>query len=117
MTIKGYKKHFVILKGIGSDYIEEAYLVLKKEMPRGKFDYVFADLWHDASDGLEMYRKLKKYEILAPSTEFDYWIEPSLLSLLRHIVYRRITDENEPLNLGGLSPETVLTDDFLRKLQ
>ena len=29
MTIKGYKKHFVILKGIGSDFIEEAYLVLR----------------------------------------------------------------------------------------
>jgi SAM-dependent methyltransferase len=95
----------------------DAFEYMQKEMPRGKFDYVFADLWHDASDGLEMYRKLKKYEILAPSTEFDYWIEPSLLSLLRHIIYRRITDEKEPLNLGGLPPETVLTDDFLRKLQ
>jgi SAM-dependent methyltransferase len=94
----------------------DAFEYMQKEMPRGKFDYVFADLWHDASDGLEMYRKLKKHEILAPSTEFDYWIEPSLLSLLRHIIYRRITDENEPLNLGGLPPETVLTDDFLRKL-
>ena len=85
-------------------------------MPRGNFDYVFADLWHDASDGLEMYRKLKKYEILAPKTEFDYWIEPSLLSLLRHIVYRRIVDKDNPLPLGNLTPETVLTDDFLKKL-
>ena len=95
---------------------DDAFQYMQKEMPRGKFDYVFADLWHDASDGLEMYRKLKQYEILAPKTKFDYWIEPSLLSLLRHIVYRRITDENEPLKLGGLSPETVLTDAFLRKL-
>ena len=94
----------------------DAFEYMEKDMPRGKFDYVFADLWHDASDGLEMYRTLKRYEPLAPKTEFDYWIEPSLLSLLRHIVYRRITDENEPLNLGGLPPETVLTDDFLRKL-
>ena len=95
----------------------DAFLYMQTKMPRGKFDYVFADLWHDASDGLEMYRKLKKYEILAPSTEFDYWIEPSLLSLLRHIVYRRITDEKEPLKLGALSPETVLTDAFLKTLQ
>ena len=94
----------------------DAFLYMQKEMPRGKFDYVFADLWHDASDGLEMYRKLKKYEVLSPQTAFDYWIEPSLLSLLRHIIYRRITDEKEPLNLGNLSPETVLTDDFLRAL-
>ena len=95
----------------------DAFEYMREKMPRGKFDYVFADLWHDASDGLEMYRKLKKYEILAPKTEFDYWIEPSLLSLLRHIVYRRITDKNNPLHLGGLSPERVLTDAFLKTLQ
>ena len=89
---------------------------MKEKMPHGNFDYVFADLWHDPSDGLEMYRKLKKYEVLAPHTSFDYWIEPSLLSLLRHIVCRRITDKKEPLPLGNLSPETVLTDEFLKKL-
>ena len=64
-----------------------------------------------------MYRKLKKYEVLSPKTAFDYWIEPSLLSLLRHIVYRRITDEKEPLKLGGIAPETILTDAFLKTLQ
>ena len=85
-------------------------------MPRGNFDHVFADLWHDPSDGLEMYRKLKKFESLSPRTQFDYWIEPSILSLLRHIIYRRITDEKEPLQLGNLSPETVLSDAFLKNL-
>ena len=94
----------------------DAFEYMEHKMPHSNFDYVFADLWHDPSDGLEMYRKLKKYESLAPKTEFDYWIEPSLLSLLRHIIYRRMTDENEPLQLGNLSPETVLTDDFLKKL-
>ena len=94
----------------------DAFIYMEEKMPREGFDYVFCDLWHDASDGLEMYRKLKRYETLSPRTEFDYWIEPSLLSLLRHIVYRRITDEKAPLPLGNLSPETVLTDDFLKKL-
>ena len=95
----------------------DAFQYMQEKMPRGKFDYVFADLWHDASDGLEMYHKLKKYEVLSTRTQFDYWIEPSLLSLLRHIVYRRITDEKEPLNLAGLAPETILTDAFLKTLQ
>ena len=94
----------------------DAFVYMEEKMPHEGFDYVFCDLWHDASDGLEMYRKLKRYEILSPNTQFDYWIEPSLLSLLRHIVYRRITDEKEPLPLGSLSPETVLTDEFLKKL-
>lgn len=95
---------------------EDAFLYMKEKMPQESFDYVFADLWHDASDGLEMYRKLKQYEPLSPRTKFDYWIEPSLLSLLRHIVYRRITDEKEPLPLGNLTPEKVLTDAFLKNL-
>lgn len=94
----------------------DAFLYMQNEMPREKFDFVFADLWHDASDGLEMYRKLKKYEALSPRTRFEYWIEPSLLSLLRHIIYRRIIDKKEPLPLGDLSPETVLSDAFLKNL-
>lgn len=94
----------------------DAFQYMKEKMPHEGFDYVFSDLWHDASDGLEMYRKLKKYEALSPRTRFDYWIEPSLLSLLRHIVYRRITDEKEPLPLGDLSPERVLSDAFLKNL-
>ena len=94
----------------------DAFAYMQTEMPRGNFDHVFADLWHDPSDGLEMYRKLKKFESLSPRTQFDYWIEPSILSLLRHIIYRRITDEKEPLQLGNLSPETVLSDAFLKNL-
>ena len=113
-------KTYLLPQFTNGDKIEiieaDAFQYMQKELPRGNFDYVFADLWHDASDGLEMYRKLKKYEVLAPKTEFDYWIEPSLLSLLRHIVYRRITDEKDPLPLGALTPETVLKDDFLKKL-
>lgn len=94
----------------------DAFIYMEEKIPREGFDYVFADLWHDPSDGLEMYRKLKKYEVLSPHTQFDYWIEPSLLSLLRHIIYRRITDEKEPLNLSGIAPETILTDAFLKTL-
>ncbi len=35
MLLKGCKKNLIVLKGIGSDYIEEAYLILKPEMPHG----------------------------------------------------------------------------------
>ena len=40
------------------------------------FDYLFADLWHDVSDGLPLYRMLKKME--PPHTSCDYWIEKTL---------------------------------------
>ena len=40
------------------------------------FDYVFADLWRDVSDGLALYRQLKRLE--PPSVPVDYWIEETL---------------------------------------
>lgn len=94
----------------------DAFKYMEEKMPTEHFDYLFADLWHDPSDGLDMYLRLKKYEPLAPKTKFAYWIEPSLLSLLRHMVFRRITDTSQPLHLRGVAPETLLSDEFLRTL-
>ncbi len=33
MLLKGCRKNLVVLRGIGSDYIEEAYLVLRPDAP------------------------------------------------------------------------------------
>ena len=57
MTIKGCKKHFVILKSIGSDYIEEAYLVLKQDLPRGTAS---ADIVKEATRIISDYQTHKK---------------------------------------------------------
>ena len=35
MLLKGCKKNLIALKNIGSDYIDEAYLVLKPDLPSG----------------------------------------------------------------------------------
>lgn len=53
------------------DYAESA-------MPKEGFDVVFTDIWHDPSDGVELYLRMKEYEKLCPDTEFHYWIEKSL---------------------------------------
>lgn len=43
------------------------------------FDSVFVDLWHDVSDGLPLYHRMKDLQPLASATtRFDYWIEPSM---------------------------------------
>lgn len=49
------------------------------------FDCVFADLWHNPEDGVHMYIKLKKIESLL-SKPFYYWLEPSLIQMLRRSV-------------------------------
>ena len=35
MLLKGCKKNLIVVKGLGSDYIEEAYLILKQDLPQG----------------------------------------------------------------------------------
>lgn len=41
-----------------------------------KFDFVFADIWHDPSDGVERYLLLRMLE--RDDTEYAYWIEKTL---------------------------------------
>ena len=48
------------------------------EMGRVGYDTVFCDLWHDASDGVALYLRMKELEHHAPEARFDYWIENTL---------------------------------------
>ena len=45
------------------------------------YDYAFVDLWHDVSDGVELYLKMKKLE--KSNINYRYWIEDSLKSYIR----------------------------------
>ncbi|MEC5425252.1 hypothetical protein QGM71_17340 [Virgibacillus sp. C22-A2] len=60
----------------------DAFKFAEKNMSTSKYDFVFTDLWHDVSDGIDMYLKMKKYERLSPNTVFTYWIEKSILCYL-----------------------------------
>ncbi len=62
------------IKIINADAFEYA----EKYMSNQIYDFVFVDLWHDVSDGIEMYLKMKEYETKNPDTEFTYWIEKSI---------------------------------------
>ncbi len=42
------------------------------------FDFIFADTWHDPSDGVEMYEKFKACEKYSPQSKYMYWIEKTL---------------------------------------
>lgn len=41
-------------------------------------NYIFADLWHDVSDGKELYLKIKEYEKKYRNIKFSYWIEDTI---------------------------------------
>ena len=56
----------------------DAFEFAEKQAPTRAFDYIFADIWHDPSDGVEAYKRFKSLEHLCPETKFDYWIEKTL---------------------------------------
>ncbi len=56
----------------------DAFEFAEKEASRYNFDYIFADIWHDPTDGIDSYKRFKELEKLCPSAEFDYWIEKTL---------------------------------------
>ncbi len=66
------------IKVIKADAFEYA----DQHLTPGKYDVVFTDLWHDVSDGMAMYLRMKQYEQQSPDTLFTYWIEQSILCYL-----------------------------------
>ncbi len=56
----------------------DAFLLAPRLYAEENFDFVFADLWHDAQDGPEMYLRLKQMELEAPGRIYSYWIENTL---------------------------------------
>lgn len=62
---------------------EDAFLYLEQ---KHDFDYAFVDIWHNVGDGIYLYLAAKYYENLYPNVHFDYWIEESLLAMLRRMI-------------------------------
>lgn len=56
----------------------DALAFAEKSWQKGQYDVVFADLWHDVSDGLPMYKKLKHLERKRPECRYLYWIEKTM---------------------------------------
>lgn len=77
------KKPFSLLEG-------DAYQALEKA---SEFDSVFIDLWHMPDDGLPLYLKALPYEEKAANTHFEYWIEKSMLALIRRAVIILLEEE------------------------
>ncbi|MCI8590280.1 MAG: hypothetical protein HFE77_06165 [Clostridiales bacterium] len=56
----------------------DAFQYAKDEMQKGSFNFVFTDIWHDPSDGVDAYMQMKKFETKLPAASFSYWIEETL---------------------------------------
>lgn len=80
-----YKEKIKIIQSDVIDYV-------KKQMKPGEFDYCYADIWHDAYDGVDPYYAIKMEEGRFQGTEFLYWIENTLLSNIRFGAFNQILE-------------------------
>ncbi len=103
----------------------DAFEYVEKKLKDGRYDFIFADTWHDASDGFPMYLRLKKEEKRFSKTKFLYWIEKTLLSHLRTLVFEGLAEtvlldsaqdgKGEPIrDFDGV--KRFLSDENLREL-
>ena len=69
-----HKEKIKIIKGDAIKFLENN---------KDHYQYVFADLWHNAYDGLPLYLRLKQLEKKNTGCKFQYWLEKSLIALLR----------------------------------
>ena len=56
----------------------DAFQFAENETKKFFYDFIFADTWHDPSDGIEMYEKFKECEKYSPKSQYMYWIENTL---------------------------------------
>ncbi|MFA6829334.1 MAG: hypothetical protein WCR67_01310 [Bacilli bacterium] len=87
----------------------DAFDYSKNHLKEENYDFSFFDIYHTASDGLPSYVKMKQLEKTNPSTEYEYWIENSILSYLRRFVITLIEE-----NLNGFTDadyQEASTDD------
>lgn len=69
-----HKEKINIIKGDALNYLK---------VNKVHYDFVFADLWHNPEDGLPIYLQIKELESLHKGTKFQYWLEKSLIAMLR----------------------------------
>jgi hypothetical protein len=60
----------------------DAFDFMKNEFSKYDVDYVFTDIYHDVSDALDAYNKMKEYEDKYKNTKFKYWIENTIKAYL-----------------------------------
>ena len=94
-----HREKIRILQADAMDYFEH-------ELPRHPYDYVFADLWRDASDGLLLYARLRRIED-EKKLSFDYWVEDMLLSHIRSTIFSEL---QEAFCTGGCDDGIRLAD-------
>jgi len=109
-----------LLEFFPDNKIEIVYGDALKYIPSSDINYCFADLWHDATDGLDLYLKLIKNE--KEHIKYSYWLEDSLLQIIRRYFICILTnlkirkDKHYNLFNSLLSDKNIKNDEDIERL-
>lgn len=78
------------------------------------YDYTFIDLWHTVDDGLPLYLKLK--EVYKDDSSCDYWIENSMLFMIRRYLISLIIEQYEGSEESNYLNSDNFEDELFSKL-
>lgn len=81
-----------------------------------KYDYVFADIWHNVGDGEELYLKIKANEDRLNNAKFDYWIETSILAMLRRQTLTVFSEALEGFKEQDYLKAKNINDEIINKI-
>lgn len=115
-TIIELAKNYILPQFKNKDKIKiiykDAFVFLKENM-NDKVDYCFFDLWHNPNDALSLYLKIINYEKKYKNIKFLYWIEESIIALIRRcyitLLYENINgyDESNYLHKKDIYDELI----------
>ena len=75
-----------------------------------KYDYMFADLWHDPEDGLSLFVQLKRI-----SKNIDCWLEVSLYQMLRRCMVTLLEEQLEGMGEDAYKHARNYTDKVINR--
>ena len=75
-----------------------------------RYDYIFADLWHDAEDGLSLFIQLKRI-----NQNIDCWLEVSLYQMLRRCMITLLEEQLDNMSEDSYKFARNHTDKVINK--
>lgn len=92
---------------------DDAFNFIKNNMNNIKFDYAFIDLYHNPNDGLEFYLAFKSIENKYKDAIFSYWLDTSLMALVRRIMLSLLIEQYEGLPSKYYNKEENIEDKLI----